>query len=299
MLKNEKKYENLKKPNLNQHQQNKSSFTCGLLNKFFLNDGVKTQYSNNEESFNKYNNLLYKEEDDNYEKNNSPSLSIASSDIDNTPHVFKINTGDDKTLQKNVIKEEISQEREPDPHQKILKLIETYLDKNNKADKNTSQPYESYLLKKISEKEKTSSLPTRQIKPQKKINTYYNNFYKEQFLNNLSLKNESDTDTETTNSKSDADVSINAKYIDEEDYSDDYDALKRNSVNVNDRKSSDGSCDFKYDANEEFKSNFTTFLSNKQNSDSESASGCNTLKKDDLNKTPKLSRRVIFADEVI
>ena len=290
MLKNGKKYENLKKPNLNQNQQNKSSFSCGLLNKFFLNDVIKPEYSNNDDGFNKYN-LLYKEEDDNYEKNNSPSLSIASTDTDNNPNVFNLNKSDDKAP-----KEENSKDNQPDPHQKILKLIETYL--NKKSEKSTSQPYESYLLKKISDKEKTSSLPIRQVKTQKKINSYYNNFYKEQFLNNLSLKNESDTDTET---KSDVDVNINAKYIDDEDYSYELnnDPLKRNSVTATDRKSSDGSCDF--NDSKEFKSNFSTFLTSKQGGGdiNEITGNFNTLKKDDVNKTPKLSRRVIFADEVI
>ena len=181
----------------------------------------------------------------------------------------------------------------PKSSQKILNLIESYLNRhtlNNNTNKNNIEnkefSYESYLLKKINEKEKTSSLPFRQPRSTKKaVSTYYNDFYKDQLLNTTnSMSNQAEhvppppptpSDYSSGNAelygeaKNSVGVDFNAKYIDEEDYGDEYnEIIKRNE---NDTK------ELGVAAVIEQQMNLSTFT---------------------LNKTPKLSRRVIFADEV-
>ncbi len=268
----------------NLFQDFRSTFSCGLLNKFYANK----HSSDDQNSTN-----LYKEEDENYEKNNSPSLSISSSD---TPGAASTVFNFSRQQKNSTADSNNNNQNSPKSSQKILNLIENYLQRhtiNNNINTNEHSTeskefsYESYLLKKINEKEKTSSLPLRQPRSTKKaVSTYYNDFYKDQLLNTPnSMSKQAEyvppappppSEYYSTNAelygetRDSVGADFNAKYIDEEDYSDEYNEnIKRN--NGNETKELVAAM-----ANEQ-QMNLSTFT---------------------LNKTPKMSRRVIFADEV-
>jgi len=241
-------------------------------------------------------NSLYKEEDENYEKNNSPSLSVSSNDTPGVASAFFNFTKPQKISSSDIDNYIFDKQNSNDSSHKVLNLIENYLNRHtNYSSNNTNSnnvnktenkeySYESYLLKKINEKEKTSSLPVRQRSAKKSVSTYYNDFYKDQLCaknsisNNtehvtlppLSLSGCSSGNTELyAESKESIGADFNARYIDEEDYSEEYHEIKRNG---NETKESSAV------EIPEQQMSLSTFT---------------------LSKTPKLSRRVIFADEVI
>lgn len=105
----------------------KDSFSCGLLNKFFISEASKYKQlnennTNTEKTLSpKENNYLYREEDENYAKNNSPSLSVAST------------VGDDD-IDENSLKPSSSKSKSQEAlnsQQKILNMIEDYLNRNS------------------------------------------------------------------------------------------------------------------------------------------------------------------------
>ncbi len=129
-----KNYESLKKTNLVTSQKSDSSsstssYSCGLLNKFFISDQAskckQLSVTNTGKVIpDKENNTLYREEDENYDKNNSPSLSVASTDADNF-NVFNIN---EPLKQKPYAT--VKDQESTNSQQKILTMIEDYLNKN-------------------------------------------------------------------------------------------------------------------------------------------------------------------------
>jgi hypothetical protein len=185
----------LNSPNVDNNQS--SSFGCGLLNKFFLNETEKNNkvYSTAEcnsglTTTNALNNYLYKEEDENYEENRSPSLSIES-DLATIQQTFTYLNLDLDEIPTEKRAEQISSKNvsiiNNKNSPKILSLIEDYLNKEKSNQKETELPvYEKYFLKKLNclANEKSSSLPLRNTKNTKKISSYYNDYYKDIKMSN-------------------------------------------------------------------------------------------------------------------
>lgn len=137
-------------------------------------------------------------------------------------------------------------------------------------------------VKKIEENHLTSPKNSRESKPVKKVNSYYNEFYKEQSNNSSKVDNTSkELPPIDMNKDQISSIGFVSKYIDEEDYSDDYNDLIKRSPNEEIREFPD-------------QPTLSTFLTNKSQ-DPNQANETSFLS----NRTPKLARRVAFADEVV
>ena len=115
----------------------------------------------------------------------------------------------------------------------------------------------------------------------KKVTSYYNQFYKDQ-LNNNSTSNINTQIDDCSTENQISGIGFVSKYIDEEDYSDEYNDLIKSSPNEEIKEMPD------------LQQSLSTFLTNKTKQESSQINDASLMS----NRTPRQARRVIFADEV-